>query len=227
MTTTYEIERVITGVKNLDTLLNGGLPKSAVIVIGGIPGGGKTTLAQQICFNNASPTNKVVVFQTLSEPSAKTIRYMSQFSFFDSKKLNDSVFFVDLGAVLREKGLSMAVQALMDHVKKVKPALVVVDSFKVFDDLSTSKEDLRKFTYDIAVNLMAWEVTAFLLGEFTLHHMETNTLSSVVDGIIMLGSIEKNDRVHRTIRIMKMRGTAHDYNVHSFEIESDGIHIKK
>ena len=54
----------------------------------------------------------------------------------------------------------------MEHVKRVKPAIVVIDSFKVFDDLASSREELRKFGYELAVNLMAWECTTLLLGEY-------------------------------------------------------------
>ena len=37
-------------------------------------GSGKTVLAQQLCFHNASPKRRVLYFNTLSEPAAKTLR---------------------------------------------------------------------------------------------------------------------------------------------------------
>ena len=64
----------------------------------------------------------------------------------------------------------------MDQVRKIKPAIVVMDSFRVFDDLARSKEELRKFGYELAVNLMAWEVTTFLLGEYGPLDISTNPL---------------------------------------------------
>lgn len=79
------LDRVTTGIKNLDDILGGGLPKGSITLLTGIPGAGKTTMAQQICFNNATPENKALIFQTLSEPAAKTLNYMSQFSFFQKK----------------------------------------------------------------------------------------------------------------------------------------------
>src|SRR5450432_572351 len=47
------LPRLETGVRNLDALLQGGLPKGSVSVFGGSPGAGKTILAQQICFHHA------------------------------------------------------------------------------------------------------------------------------------------------------------------------------
>jgi circadian clock protein KaiC len=221
-----EIDRLPTGIKNLDTLLCGGLPKGSVTVVCGTPGAGKTTFAQQICFNNATSKEKAIIFQTLSEPAAKTIKYMSQFGFFDQTKLNKSVEFVDLGGILRSQGLATATSAMMEQVKRVKPSLVIIDSFKVFDDLAESKEQLRKFTYEIAVQLMAWEITAFLLGEYSPKDIECTPLFSVVDGIITMRNEEQDGIVRRVLRVMKMRGTDHERNPQEFEVTHDGIIVR-
>lgn len=148
------MNRIRTGVKNLDEILSGGLPSGTITVFAGTPGSGKTILSQQIVFKNATPQQPALFFQTLSEPTAKTMRYMKQFTFFDQAKLEDgSIEFIDLGDILRSEGLEKAIGMLMEHVKRVKPAFVVVDSFKVFEDLARSKEELRKFTYEVAINL--------------------------------------------------------------------------
>src|SRR5205814_2454918 len=93
--------RVTTGVRNLDALFEGGLPKGTVAVLGGPPGAGKTILAQQICFHNAAAGTRVLYFNTLSEPTAKTLRYLSQFKFFDAKRIDAGIQFFDLGMILR------------------------------------------------------------------------------------------------------------------------------
>src|SRR5664279_6017061 len=103
------LPRIETGVRNLDALLRGGLPKGSVSVFGGAPGAGKTILAQQICFHHARAKQRVLWFSTLSEPTAKTLLYLSQFSFFDREKIEaGDVQFVDLGVILRATGLNEA-----------------------------------------------------------------------------------------------------------------------
>ena len=97
MTRKGKIEHLQTGVRNLDAILDGGLPKGIVSVLGGAPGSGKTILAQQICFHLASPERRVVYFSTLSEPTAKTLRYLAQFDYFDARRLERDFQFVDLG----------------------------------------------------------------------------------------------------------------------------------
>jgi circadian clock protein KaiC len=218
--------RIHTGVRNLDEILMGGLPFDSLTVIAGSPGSGKTILSQQIIFKNASPEKKAIIFQTLSEPTAKTLRYVKKFNHFDSDMLeNESIQFIDLGEIMRAEGLGRAADLLMSHVKKIKPAFVVIDSFKVFEDLARSREELRKFSYEIAINLMAWECTTFFLGEFNQKDLETNPLFSIVDGIITLKSHSELGEQQRLIQVIKMRGTNHSRDEHPFSISNNGLEI--
>jgi circadian clock protein KaiC len=222
---TSEVARIETGVRNLDDLFQGGIPNGSVTVIAGPPGSGKTILAQQICFHSASITQRVLYFNTLSEPTAKTLRYLTQFSFFDAKKLDDAVQFVDLGVIPRAKGLEEVSKLIMDQVKKTKPAIVVIDSFKVFDDLAKSHQELRKFDYELAVNLMAWETTSFLLGEYGPHDIGTNPLFSIVDGLLLVTQREQSGEQQRFVQAIKMRGTDHSRDEHTFVITTNGVEV--
>lgn len=219
------IARIQTGVRNLDEIFHGGLPKGSMVVLAGPPGSGKTILSQQICFHNASPDLRVLYFSTLSEPTAKLLRYLGQFEFFDPKKLDTSIRFVDLGVLIRQEGLPPASALILEHIKKFKPAIVVVDSFKVFDDLASSQEELRKFSYTLAVNLMAWESTALLLGEYGERELETNPLFSIVDGLLTISQREQSGERQRFLRVAKMRGTDHSLDEHTFTISPRGIDV--
>ena len=77
-----DLARVPTGVANLDVILGGGLPRGSVTVVSGAPGSGKTIMIQQLCFHNATPENRVLFFNTLSEPTAKSLRFLKKLSFF-------------------------------------------------------------------------------------------------------------------------------------------------
>lgn len=219
-------QRILTGVRNLDDVLSGGLPVGNITVLSGAPGSGKTILSQQIAFKNATTKNRVLFFQTLSEPTAKTLRYLKKFSFFDPKKLEDgSIEFIDLGEILRNEGIGNAITLLMGHVKRVNPTFVVIDSFKVFADLAKTNEELRKFSYEVAINLMGWECTTLLLGEFNSQDIETNPLFSIADGIISLKHHAESGEEQRFIQVIKMRGTEHSRDEHSFLISSSGLEV--
>jgi circadian clock protein KaiC len=225
MRTTVEMPRIQTGIPNLDLILKGGLPAGSVTILSGPPGSGKTILAQQISFHNASMKRRTLFFSTLSEPTAKSLRYLEQFSFFEAKQLGEDVSFVDLGVMLRSKGLAAAIELIMESLKKIKPDVVIIDSFKVFDDLASSPEELRKFGYELAVNLMAWEITALLLGEYGPVDYEGNPFFSIVDGSVVLSQRESQGEQQRFLKIIKMRGTDHSRDDHPFLITAAGIEL--
>jgi circadian clock protein KaiC len=72
------IQRLPTGVRGLDEILGGGLPEFSFNIIAGAPGCGKTTLAHQIVFANATPLRPALYFTVMGEPPIKMLRYQQQ-----------------------------------------------------------------------------------------------------------------------------------------------------
>src|SRR4029078_9999050 len=97
-----KIHLLPTGVRGLDEILGGGLPEFSFNIIGGAPGCGKTTLAHQILFANATVKKPALYFTVLGEPALKMLRYQQQYSFFDGSKLNHAVRFISLSEAVLE-----------------------------------------------------------------------------------------------------------------------------
>src|SRR6186713_2014870 len=95
-----KINRLLTGVPGLDEILGGGLPEYSFNIIAGAPGSGKTTLAHQLMFANASPQTPALYFTVLGEPAIKMLRYQQQFRFFDQSKLDGAIRFVNLSQLV-------------------------------------------------------------------------------------------------------------------------------
>ena len=119
-----------TGVRGLDDILGGGLPEFSFNMIAGAPGCGKTTLAHQIVFANATPQKPALYFTVLGEPALKMLRYQQQYSFFDPAKLNNAIRFINLSEVALEKDLSGVLEEITREVQVSNPGMVVVDSFR-------------------------------------------------------------------------------------------------
>src|SRR5436305_13129171 len=124
------INRLPSGVGKLDAILGGGWPEYSFNLVVGEPGCGKTTLAHQFMFANATPERPALYFTVLGEPTLKMLRYQQQFTFFDRSKLNNSIHFVDLSDVLTGRGLEGILEEITKEIAAANPAVVVVDSFR-------------------------------------------------------------------------------------------------
>src|ERR1700686_677458 len=113
------IHKLPTGVRGLDEILGGGIPEFSFNVIAGTPGCGKTTLAHQIVFANATPKKPGLYFTVLGEPALKMLRHQQQFSFFDESKLGKAIRFINLADVLQEKGADGVLEEIAKQVTAV------------------------------------------------------------------------------------------------------------
>src|SRR5688572_18407585 len=117
------IQKIPSGVRGLDEILGGGIPEFSFNIIAGAPGCGKTTLAHQIIFSNATPDKPALYFTVLGEPALKMLRYQQQYSFFDASKLGKSIRFIDLSDVVLEKDLNAVLEEIIREVTAADPGV--------------------------------------------------------------------------------------------------------
>jgi circadian clock protein KaiC len=110
-------DRLPSGDPKLDLVLGGGLPTDSITVVAGPPGSGKTILAHQYVFENATEERPALYLTTVSEPFDKVLRYGQTLSFFDERLIGSAVLFEDLGATLTSRGLTAALDR-MDALTK-------------------------------------------------------------------------------------------------------------
>ncbi|MBI3980293.1 MAG: AAA family ATPase [Chloroflexi bacterium] len=222
-----EIRRLSTGVSNLDLVLGGGLPEYSMHVIAGGPGTGKTTLAQQIIFANATPDNPAIFFSVLGEPTLKLLRFQQQFTFFDIRKVGRCVHFVDLSDTVRRLGLRRTLDAINGQVARLKPSMVAVDSFRTLlvpaaDD---TPRDVQSFFHDLSLELASGQITSLLVGEYAREELTGNPAFTVADGIIWLTQEVRRNSVVRKLQVLKMRGQAAIPGLHAFRIGAGGLRV--
>ena len=229
MTKRVAIHRLQTGVPGLDEILGGGLPEFSFNLIGGAPGAGKTTLAQQIMFAVSGPKRPALYFTVVGEPPLKMLRYQQQYTFFDLARVSDTVRYVNLGPDVVAGGLDKLLGRIVQEVEATSPRVVIVDSFRTVAQagvLSRSDAlDVQHFVQQLAVQLTSWEATTFLVGEYHPSEAEQNPVFTVADGLLWLEqSIDRNSMV-RKIKVMKMRGQAPIPGLHTFRITNDGVQV--
>ncbi len=218
-----------TGVPGLDEVLGGGLPEFSFNLLAGAPGAGKTTLVHQFVFANATKERPALFFTVLGEPALKMLRYQQQMAFFDADKLGDALRFVDLSEEVIDRDLSKVLDTIVRHVQEVKPAVVVVDSFRTVVRSKSGDTDqeavLQDFVQRLALHLANWQITSFLIGEYIEAEMQNNPVFTIADGILWLSQIRDRSSVVRKLQVMKMRGACPAPGLHTFRISGRGIQV--
>jgi circadian clock protein KaiC len=221
------IKSLITGVPGLDTVLGGGLPEFSFNLIAGGPGSGKTILAHQIMFANATIERPSLYFTVLGEPTLKMLRYQQQFKYFDSELAGSAIQFVNLSAEVMDQDLDEVLRRIISETERVKPG-IVVDSFRTIggqhSTVSVAPLDLDRFVQRLALHLTTWEATSFLLGEYAVEE-QRSPVFTVADGILWLAQATDRNSVVRKLQVVKSRGRAPMPGLHTFRITDDGLQV--
>jgi circadian clock protein KaiC len=223
------IRSLTSGVPGLDTVLGGGLPEFSFNLVAGGPGSGKTILAHQIMFANATVERPALYFTVLGEPTLKMLRYQRQFKYFDPELAGSAIQFVNLSAEVLDRNLDDVLKRIVGEVERAKPGIVVVDSFRTIGGQAGSTQrdatfDLDRFVQRLAVHLTTWEVTSFLLGEYA-EEEQRNPVFTVADGILWLSQATDRNSVVRKLQVVKTRGRAPMPGLHTFRITDNGLQI--
>jgi circadian clock protein KaiC len=220
------INKLPTGIPGLDEIVGGGFPEFSFNIIAGAPGSGKTTLAHQFIFANATPERPALYFTVLGEPAIKMARYQQQYNFFDLAKVPNSVRFINLSQVVLETDLGAVLEEITKEVEKAGPAIVVVDSFRSMvrkTQGAPGAMDLQAFIQQLALFLASWQATTFLIGEYAEDELRDNPIFTVADGLLWLSQVAERNSVVRKLQIVKLRGQASVPGLHTFRISGAGL----
>ncbi len=217
--------RLSSGHRRLDAVLGGGLSSDALTLITGAPGTGKTLLAQQFVFSNASVERPALYVSTVSEPLAKILRYGRSLTFFDEARVGKEIFYEDLGSLLDERGLPAFVERLDQLMAEHSPAIVIIDSFKALHAFAREPSDFRWFLHDFAARLAASGASSFWIGEYGTEDIAREPEFAVADAIIQLSSVLSRERETRVLQVLKLRGSGFLSGQHAYRLSERGLDV--
>jgi circadian clock protein KaiC len=217
--------RLQTGNPQADEILGGGFPINSINIVMGEPGTGKTIFAEQLIFHNAGEDRPSLYVSTLSEPLSKMVAYVQRFDFFDTDRLVGDIQYEDLGTSLAEHGPAALTEWLGDAIKTRSPKVIVIDSFRAIHDLGAPPDEMRRFISRVAGLLSAYDVTAFLLGEYTRDDIHCYPEFAVADAIVELARQPMSTRDERFLRVLKLRGSPYREGQHAFRITGGGLEL--
>jgi circadian clock protein KaiC len=219
------IERLSSGSDRLDAVLHGGLPTSTIALIVGLPGSGKTILAEQYMYENATMERPGMYLSTVSEPLDKLVRFGQSLGFFDSEAIGHSVFYDDLGKELPAAGLSGVLEGIDRLVKERRPGLLVIDSFKALTSYANDERGFRDFIHTLAGRLSVLPLATFWVGEYAEEELSTAPEFAVADTVISLRTARAAERELRVLQVLKLRGSGFASGSHAYRISTAGIDV--
>lgn len=203
-----ETDRIISGIAEFDRVLGGGLMPGSIILLGGDPGIGKSTLAMQ----TTSKLNDRVLYVT-GEESTKQIKIRSQ-----RLNLKSDDFYV-----LAETNLS----AVLSAIKELHPAVVVIDSIQTMyreelDNSPGTVTQIRECTSLLQDAAKRNNFCVIIVGHVTKDGMIAGPkiLEHIVDTVLYFEG--NSDYSYRILRAQKNRyGSTNEIGI--FEMRESGL----
>ena len=206
-----EQSRMSTGFLELDRVLGGGIVAGSLVLVGGDPGIGKSTLLLQVC-QNLSKTKKKILYIS-GEESLQQIKLRAE-------RMGD---FTETLALLCETSLDI-IQALIRHEK---PEVVIIDSIQTMynENVSSAPGSVSQVRESTAVLMQIAKgmgISIFIVGHVTKEGVVAGprVLEHMVDTVLYF----EGDRyaAYRIIRGVKNRfGSTNEIGV--FEMRDTGL----
>lgn len=209
--TTGEETRIGTGMKELDRVLGGGIVTGSLVLIGGDPGIGKSTILLQVCRNLTENGHKVLYVS--GEESMQQIKMRAE----------------RLGEFQQDMYLycETDVNGIENAVERVAPEVVVIDSIQTMTleevtSAAGSVSQVREVTNRFMQLAKSKNVAIFIVGHVTKEGTVAGprTLEHMVDTVLYFEG--ERSSIYRILRSVKNRfGATNEIGV--FEMKNNGL----
>ncbi len=201
--------RISSGIGELDRVLGGGIVQGSIILLGGDPGIGKSTLMLQLALN----IKNTKVLYVSGEESATQIKLRAYRMQSDSENCY----------IVNETSL----QAIFSHIDSIKPNILIIDSIQTLqtdtlDSSAGSISQIRETASELQRYAKQTATTIFLIGHITKDGVLAGpkVLEHIVDVVLQFEG--DNKFVYRLIRATKNRfGSVSEIGI--FEMMQNGL----
>lgn len=205
-------ERIKTGINELDRVLGGGIVKGGLVLVGGDPGIGKSTLLLQMCRQLVNVNNKKVLYVS-GEESNKQVKLRAM----RIGECGDNLYLV----------CDINLDGITDVIRKLEPDVVVIDSIQtmVCENVASSAgsvSQVRESTNMLLQLAKGMNISIFIVGHVTKEGVVAGprVLEHMVDTVLYF----EGDRhaSYRLMRAVKNRfGSTNEIGV--FEMAEKGL----
>ena len=218
-------ERISTGIPDLDAMLSGGgFHRGSSILLSGVAGSGKSSIAAAFCAESCTRGERALYF-SFEESEQQTVRNMRSLG-MDLQPYLDAGLLKSVAARPTFYSLEAHLAIMLREVERFRPSLVVLDPISAFLDTGDQLE-----VQSMLLRMIDYLKSHGITGVFThLAHVQGEAktdagLSSLMDAWILLLNREVNGEFNRELYLLKARGTAHSNQVREFVMSDEGIRL--
>lgn len=228
-------KRVSFGIDKLDELMGGGLPQGHVMLIGGNTGSGKSTFGLEFVAAGMDQ-NQATVFIALEESVTQVKKTAKQHGMdFESWQADKKLDFVT--AELIDIYPDKLLYDVVNCIERLGARRVVFDSISSMENAAFDRTRVRQFLLQLIAYFKKRGITCVMTylttelfgaeaGQLLSGTASTEMgLSSMVDAIMLLRYVERDQMVKKLLTILKLRGSPHEKGIMEFEVKEGGIVI--
>ena len=231
-TSNFKFPKTPTGIRGLDDITIGGLPKNRPTLLLGNTGCGKTIMAMEFLVNGIVLFNEPAVFMAFEEKADELALNVKSLGFELDKHLSENKIYLEHVHVSQDELLETGKYSIEGLFVRIEQAIAKVKAKRVaLDSLDTlfyglDYKILRLEFQRLFLWLKEKEVSAIITAEIgdvflTRHGLE----EYVADCVIVLNNRVIDQIATRRLRIVKYRGSLHGNNEYPFVIDEKGISV--
>ncbi len=222
-----------TGVKMLDEMMGGGIPQGHILLVGGNTGSGRSTLGMNF-LEEGIKQGEAGLFVSIDETMTQIVKTAKEHDWDFDKHLRDKTLIsiaADFIDIYPDKLLYEIVRAVEENdIKRV-----VIDSISSMETSEFARDYVRDFLLQLTaffksrgINCLATYLTTEMFGANNKQLIGGTMaselqLSSIVDGIVLMRYVERDQEVRKLISVLKMRGSNHEKGIYEFRIGKAGL----
>jgi circadian clock protein KaiC len=221
------LEKLPSGVRQLDTLLGGGLEFGTSTLIVGAAGTGKSSLAAQFACTAAQQGRSTAWY--IFDESLTTLLTRTRGLSIDLEKHVDSGRVLIQSVDPAELSPGEFIHSIRRAVEHDKASLVILDSLNGYLNAMPEERFLIVQLHELLSYLGQRGVATLLIAahQGLLGTQMTTPVdaSYLADAVLLLRYFELRGEVKQAISVVKKRGGAHERTIREFRLDSGGIHI--
>ncbi len=221
------MDRVKTGIVGMDEMLNGGIPLKRHVAIYGGPGAGKTSFCFEYLYRGAKAGENGLYISL--EETIDDIQENMAGTFPMLTDVKDLIKSKKLEIVKPDKlELESVADLIEDRITENDVKRAVIDSATMIRMAFSKEVEYRQTLFEFLSLLRNLDCTTLTTVEATTakkEEMHFDIEHFVMDGIINLYNLDREERRIRALEIFKMRGTDHSRDLVPFKVTPQGLKV--